>query len=526
MKKLRKVAAMLMAVCLMAVCFSFTALAADGSLQFTDPSATAGENVSVTAKMRTGGAAIGDGKVTVSYDTSALEFISGENASGGDGTIELSATGDGTASELSYTMEFKALKEGQAVLSVSGYTAYLYSDEQLNLTLGTSTITVAPGNGETTPEEQPAAQPSGEATSVKIDGKNYTIVDEISEALIPVGFTATTFKIEGADHNVLLQETSGMYLVYMQGEDGVKDFFLYDKETGTYSPFEQIDISAGNYIMLLQDTSGVKLPSAYKSTTISLSENGPQYPAWQNSENQEFYVIYALNSSGTKSLYQYDTVEKTYQRFAAPKAEEAEKSEGFFGKITDTLKDHLDKAIIAVWVVFVIMLIIIIVTAVKLRHSNQDLDDLYEQYGIDDDDDGLYREEKKSKKAAVFQKKEIEEDDYDEDDYDLDEYEDDDFSDDEDYNEIDDDSDDEFEDDYDDSDDDFEEFTDDDFDDDDFEEEDYDDDDFEDLNETGELDSFDFDDLDEPAEPVRRPKLGRSHTDDSDFKVDFIDLDD
>lgn len=529
MKKLRKVAAMLMAVCLMAVCFSFTALAADGSLQFTDPSATAGENVTVTAKMRTGGAAIGDGKVTVSYDTSALEFISGENASGGDGTIELSSTGDGTVSELSYTMEFKALKEGQAVLSVSGYTAYLYSDEQLNLTLGTSTITVAPGNGETAPEEQPAAQPSGETTSVKIDSKNYTIVDEISEALIPVGFTATTYKIEGADHNVLVQETSGMYLVYMQGEDGTKDFFLYDKETGTYSPFEQIDISAGNYIMLLQDTSGVELPSAYKSTTISLSENGPQYPAWQNSDNQEFYVIYALSSNGTKSLYQYDTVEKTYQRFAAPKAEEAEKSEGFFGKITDTLKDHLDKAIIAVWIVFVIMLIIIIVTAVKLHHRNQDLDDLYEQYGIEDDED-LYKEEKKVKKAAAFQKKEIEEDEYDEEDYDLEEYED------EDYNDIDDDSEedgyeDESYDDYEDeSDDDFEEFTDDDFEDDDYDEDDfeeeYDEDDFEDLNETGELDSFDFDDFDEPDEPVRRPKLGRSHTDDSDFKVDFIDLDD
>ena len=126
-----------------------------------------------------------------------------------------------------------------------------------------------------------------------------------------------------------------MYLVYMQGEDGTKDFFLYDKETGTYSPFEQIDISAGNYIMLLKDTSGIKLPDTYKSTTISLSENGPQYPAWQNSDNQEYYVIYALSSNGTKSLYQYDTVEKTYQRFVAPKTEETKKADGFFGKITE-----------------------------------------------------------------------------------------------------------------------------------------------------------------------------------------------
>lgn len=534
MKKLRKVTAMLMAVCLMAVCFSFTALAADGSLQFTDPSAAAGENVTVTAKMRTGGGAIGDGKVTVTYDASALEFISGENASGGNGTVELSATGDGSASELSYTMEFKALKEGQATLSVSGYTAYMYSDESLNLTLGSSTVTITPGSGETTPQEQPAdnAQPSGDATTVKIDGKNYTIIDEISEALIPAGFTSTTYKIEGADHNVLVQETSGMYLVYMQGEDGTKDFFLYDKETGTYSPFEQIDISAGNYIMLLKDTSGVKLPNTYKSTTISLSENGPQYPAWQNSDNQEYYVIYALNSSGTKSLYQYDTVEKTYQRFTAPKAEETKKSDGFLGKITDTLKDHMDKAIIIVWVVFIIMLVAIIVAVVKLHHRNQELDDLYDQYGIDSDDDNRYQDqikvEKKVQKAAVFRKPEPKEDDYYEesdDEFDFDEYDDDDFSDDDDYDEYG--SDDE------DSDDDYEEFTDDDFEDEDFDDDEYDDDDdeeyddddtFENLDDTGDL--GDFDDVKEYRKPAGRNKLGRSHTDDSDFKVDFIDLDD
>ncbi len=528
MKKLRKVTAMLMAVCLMAVCFSFTALAADGSLQFTDPSAAAGENVTVTAKMRTGGGAIGDGKVTVTYDPSALEFISGENATGGNGTIELSSTGDGNVSELSYTMEFKALKEGQATLSVAGYTAYMYSDESLNLTLGSSTITIAPGNGETAPQEQPAdnAQPSGDAATVKIDGKNYTIVDEISEALIPAGFTATTYKIEGADHNVLVQETSGMYLVYMQGEDGTKDFFLYDKETGTYSPFEQIDISAGNYIMLLKDTSGIKLPDTYKSTTISLSENGPQYPAWQNSDNQEYYVIYALSSNGTKSLYQYDTVEKTYQRFVAPKTEETKKADGFFGKITDTLKDHMGKVIIIAWIVFVVMLVAVIVAAVKLHHRNQELDDLYDQYGIDSDDDNRYQEnvkaEKKAPKAAVFRKPEPEEeDDYeesDDDEFDFDEYDDDDFSDDDDYEDED-------------SDDDFEEFTDDDFEDEDFDDdyddddyEDEDDDDFENLDDTS--DFGDFDDVKEYRKPAGRNKIGRSHTDDSDFKVDFIDLDD
>ena len=77
------------------------------------------KDVTVKAKISTGGEAIGDGFVTVTYDKAALEFVSGTNATGGDGTVKLEATGDGTVSELEYTMVFKALKEGATKLEVT-----------------------------------------------------------------------------------------------------------------------------------------------------------------------------------------------------------------------------------------------------------------------------------------------------------------------------------------------------------------------------------------------------------------------
>ena len=88
---------------------------------------------------------MGDTDITVTYDPSILKFVSGTNATGGDGTVKLSAKGDGTSMEVSYSMEFTALKEGTATLEVKEYTAYLANDEALNLTLGTSQVTIQGG---------------------------------------------------------------------------------------------------------------------------------------------------------------------------------------------------------------------------------------------------------------------------------------------------------------------------------------------------------------------------------------------
>ena len=115
MKKIvKRLGAAAAALCLAAISFSFITFAAEGTLAFSDPTAAAGENVTVTAKVSTGGAAIGDTAITVTYDTSILKFVSGTNVTGGDGTLQLSGTGDGTSSEASYSMEFTALKEGTA----------------------------------------------------------------------------------------------------------------------------------------------------------------------------------------------------------------------------------------------------------------------------------------------------------------------------------------------------------------------------------------------------------------------------
>ena len=66
--------------------------AASGKLSFSDPTASVGDQISVTMKIAAD-AALGSSDVMLQYDADALEFVSGTNSTGGAGSISL---GSGT----------------------------------------------------------------------------------------------------------------------------------------------------------------------------------------------------------------------------------------------------------------------------------------------------------------------------------------------------------------------------------------------------------------------------------------------
>lgn len=144
---------------------------------------------------------------------------------------------------------------------------------------------------------------------------------------------------------------------------------------------------------------------------MTLPLNGKEFPAWQNTDNADYYVVYVLNADGEKGLYQYDAFDKTYQRFAgdAGPADDGDSkkessAEGLWGKIQDFIQDFLDIIVIIAAAVFLILLIMLIVTAVKMRHRDMELDDLYDEYGIDLDEEEEQKPAKVKKKAATVKK--------------------------------------------------------------------------------------------------------------------------
>lgn len=497
MRRIRKVLALWIMACMLIPCISMVAQAASAELRFSDPSTTVGAEVQVTAKLSSS-SDLKSLEATLTYDTGMLRFVSGDSATGGDGTVTISGTGSGTSME--FILTFQALAEGTAKIEVSSASGTDESGSSLTITNGSSAVTIGPGDPSLITDTSSTAA-SGSGTQVEVDGAQYVITGGFSDAVIPEGFTRGTLQFEGADCEVVTQEASGTSAFYLTpAAGGDADFFLYNADNGTFSPFEEVEIAQGRYLVLLRDDGSVSLPDAYQETTLTL--NGKEFPAWQNTENAEYYVVYGLNSDGEKALYQYDTVDQTYQRYventaASDSDTKTSSPSGLWGKILSFVEDFLDIAVILTAVLLLILLVILIVIGTKLRHRNLELDDLYDEYGID-----LEEEEPKNKKAEKGKKKsaavkggpavrkpaETAQIDLDEDDFD-----------------------------------DFEEYDEEEFDDygapdpDDLDEDygyDNDDDDSEDL----------IEDLDELLSEQPKKKRGHMEEDDT-FKVDFIDLD-
>ena len=99
-------------VLMLAVAIPFQSFAGNARIAFSDPTAEVGSEFTVNVKFTcTTGEKIGKTVVMLSYDTSAMEFVSGEpDVSGGNGAIRVIGSASGT-SESASTLHFKALQE-------------------------------------------------------------------------------------------------------------------------------------------------------------------------------------------------------------------------------------------------------------------------------------------------------------------------------------------------------------------------------------------------------------------------------
>ena len=98
MRRIKKIFVTFLAICMICPCLSVITEAATAELRFADPSTTVGAEVDVKTKL-TSASSMQSMEATLTYDKSELRFISGDNATGKDGTIKISWTGSGTTAE-------------------------------------------------------------------------------------------------------------------------------------------------------------------------------------------------------------------------------------------------------------------------------------------------------------------------------------------------------------------------------------------------------------------------------------------
>lgn len=522
MKLMKKLSAVLLSLCLMVPCFSMVVSAADGRISFTDPSTAVGEIVEVKCVLRSTSGNMGDVEVELTYDEEYLRFKSGDSITDNGGG-SLTCAGAATSAEVTFVAKFQALQEGSTKVGIASASIEDSNGASLTLDQGSSAVTIAAGDPskieeDTAEDTAEGAAPAGTAEDQQIDvnGVVYTLTDEFADADIPNGYARTQRNLDGVERQMVENETGTICLGYMRDADGVGDFFLYNEENATFSPYAEIAVSDMASIVVLSDSSQVSLPANYQEAKLSL--NNKEFPVWQDTENEGMYVLYAMNGNGEACFYQYDSIEGTYQRFepgvAAAEEEETDTS-SILGKIQNFVEGHMAIVVLVVGLGGIIGLLVLIILAVKLHNRNAELDELYDEYGIDLEEEEVpaKKESKKSKKEAKKEAKKARkqpvEEDFEEE---FEEFEEEEFE--------------EFEEEE------FEEFEEEEF-------EEFEEEEFEDYREaeyvskqqpveefTGYTERMDFtiDDLDDLLEEKSGKKAGHMEDDDT-FKMDFIDLD-
>lgn len=160
---------------------------------------------------------------------------------------------------------------------------------------------------------------------------------------------------EGAQRKVVKQQTADVYLAYLVDADNNGKFFLYDNDTSTFVPFEQINISDTAAIMLLSERGDIKLPKEYQETEITL--NDQTFPAWRNAEESDYYILYAMNNQG-ENHYINMILQMEHIRDLMLRRQRQRKSRLILGKFISSIENYLNYVILGAAVLFVILIVI------------------------------------------------------------------------------------------------------------------------------------------------------------------------
>ena len=145
-KYMKKLAAGLLTFALMVMLLPagvVVSFAASGKLSFSDPTASVGDQISVTMKIAAD-AALGSSDVMLQYDADALEFVSGTNSNGGAGSVRVIGSAEAADQKtFSFTLKFNALKAGTSSITVKSQEVYDADSKAVTLDhIGSSSVKI------------------------------------------------------------------------------------------------------------------------------------------------------------------------------------------------------------------------------------------------------------------------------------------------------------------------------------------------------------------------------------------------
>ena len=204
--------------------------------------------------------------------------------------------------------------------------------------------------------------------NVEVDGETYTVVRKSGEIeRVNATYEETTVKINDQDVLAYYSKTTDYTLVMLKDSSGVINYYIYDNNK--YSLYKEYTMGG---ITLYLTNKNYK-DKNYKMTTFTYNED--EIKAYKLSNNsiikstyaadestKNFFLFYAINvETGKESLYQYDAVEGTVQRYN----NDVEK---VYQVEADNYKTYL---YVAIGVIVITIIALMITLIIKLKNKNK-----------------------------------------------------------------------------------------------------------------------------------------------------------
>ena len=210
---------------------------------------------------------------------------------------------------------------------------------------------------------------------VSIDGQEYEVVDSFDENILPEGFTADVISYNGKDV-MAGKDDRGLTIVYLVGMDGTGDFYAYDKDGDSWSPYAQINVAERS--VTIAPIGNAEIPEGFEDTTLDLNGKKVHGWIWANDPDQKYCMVYGMNADGEKDFYRYDLKEKTIQRyFGDPQIEKKdvvsqEEYDEAVNKYNELLKEYNLRfyILIGLAVICGILIIALIILAIAGRRGS------------------------------------------------------------------------------------------------------------------------------------------------------------
>lgn len=181
--------------------------------------------------------------------------------------------------------------------------------------------TKRPSENETTANPESPQESSSELQTTDFDRSpklisdiNKYIIQDFSLVSVPEGFEESTTTYNGETVAAVKGIAKELTLLCLaddaQGSNA--SFYIYNEISGTINKMINITTSQKIYTIIPTGDDYVG-PEGYTKTELDI--NGEKVSAWVKTPDSGFYVVYAMNWDGEKTLYIYDSKEQTMQRF-------------------------------------------------------------------------------------------------------------------------------------------------------------------------------------------------------------------